>query len=216
MSFWDRYLAPGDLRARRAALAVPSPPRASQAADLPTTQQQLSSINPSATTAAAERIDPTRRQRRQNALFFGGLTFTLLSAVITRRALIHKRPPYPKQFTPSNEPPPKFEGSLDAAHALALATLNTLSVFMLGIGAGAMFFDIADLEDLREKVRHGVGFDVYGGETEADKELEQWVADVLSKKDGVGEMKASIIEKLYDMERKEQEKKAGQAGQGAR
>lgn len=215
MSLWDRYLAPGDLRARRAALSVPTAPSPSQSTDI-ALQPANAAIQPSATSATVQQIDPGKRRRRQNALFFGGLGFTILSAIVTRRATARKRPPYPKQFTPSNDPPPKFEGSLDAAHALALATFNTFSVFMVGLGAGAMYFDIATLEDLREKVRAGVGFDVYGGETEADKELEQWVADVLSKKNGVGEMKASIVEKLYDMERAEQAKKASEGGNAVR
>lgn len=216
MSFWDRYLAPGDLRARRAALSVPSAP------SLPNQPSASSSrpanASPATTFAAAEQIDPSKRRRRQNALFFGGLGFTILSLIVTRRATARKRPPYPAQFTPSNDPPPKFEGSLDAAHALALATFNTFSVFMVGLGAGAIWWDIATLEDLRDKVRAGVGFDVYGGsrESEADRELEEWVADVLSKKNGVGEMKASIVEKLYEMERKEQTKKAAEGAEEVR
>lgn len=202
MSFWDRYLAPGDLRARRQALAPPPLENPAQ------TEEQLrrAQIKPSVTSAALERIDPARRARRQNALFFGGLGFTMLSAWVTRRALIRKRLPTPTTFTPSNTPIPKPEAGLDAAQALALATMNTVSVFMTAIGAGFIYFDIADIEDLREKVRRGVGFDVYGGESEADQELENWVAEILSRKDGYGNIKEEIVDKLMEMEKKEQAK----------
>jgi hypothetical protein len=150
MSFWDRYLAPGDLRARRLALAPP-PPLATEE------QLQRAAIRPSTTSAAVERVDPARRARRQNALFFGGIAFTMLSAWVTRRSLIRKRPPVPTTFTPSNAPLPKGEGGLDAIEALGLATINTVSVFATAIGAGFIYWDIADIEDLRDKVRKGVG-----------------------------------------------------------
>lgn len=205
MSLWDRYFAPGDLRARRQALAPPPLPQQSEE------QLQLAAIRPSATSAAVERVDPARRARRQNALFFGGLGFAMLSAWVTRRSLIRKRPPIPSTFTPSNAALPKGEGGLDAIEALGLATMNTVSVFMAAIGAGFIYFDIADIEDLRDKVRRGVGFDVYGGETDADKEIEGWVAEILARKDGYGNIKEEIVDKLMDLERKEKAKQEAQA-----
>lgn len=208
MSLWDRYFAPGDLRARRQALALPS--RLESPIDTED-EQQRAQIKPSATSAALERIDPARRARRQNALFFGGLAFTMFSAWVTRRSMIRKRPPVPTTFTPSNAAVPKGEGGLDAVEALGLATINTVSVFMTAIGAGFIYFDIADIEDLREKVRKGVGFDVYGGETDADKEIEGWVAEVLARKDGYGNIKEEIVDKLMDLERKEKAKEEARA-----
>jgi hypothetical protein len=210
MSLWDRYFAPGDLRARRQALA-PSP-RLESASQIEERLQQAA-IRPSTTSAAVERADPARRARRQNALFFGGIAFTIFSAFVTRRSLARKRPPIPTTFTPSNAPQPKPEAGLDAAEALALATMNTVSVFATGIGAAFIYWDIADIEDLREKVRKGVGFDVYGGETDADKEIEDWVAEVLARKDGynlVG-MKDEIVDKLMELEQKEKAKQEAQA-----
>lgn len=206
MSLWDRYFAPGDLRARRQALAPPSIPTST-----PSEAEQLSAIRPSTTSAAVERVDPARRARRQNALFFGGLGFAMLSAFVTRRSLIRKRPPFPTTFTPSNAPQPKAEGGLDAIEALGLATMNTVSVFMAAIGAGFIYWDIADIEDLRDKVRKGVGFDVYGGEMDADKEIEGWVAEVLARKDGYGNLKDEIVDKLMELEQKERAKEEAQA-----
>lgn len=98
-----------------------------------------------------------------------------------------------------------------AAEALGLATINTVSVFMAAIGAGSIYFDIADIEDLREKVRRGIGFDVYGGEADADKEMEEWVAEVLSRKDGYGNIKEEIMDRLMEMEQKEKAKEEAKA-----
>jgi hypothetical protein len=189
MSLWDRYFAPGDLRARRQALAPPP-----TTAQTTSEAQQLDAIRPSTTSAAVERVDPARRARRQNALFFGGLGFAMLSAFVTRRSLVRKRPPIPTTFTPSNAPVPKGEGGLDAIEALGLATMNT-----------------GDIEDLRDKVRKGVGFDVYGGETDADKEIEGWVAEILARKDGYGNIKDEIVDKLMELEQKERAKEEAQA-----
>lgn len=132
----------------------------------------------------------------------------LLGSYFTRRSIARKRLPYPKQFSPSNAPPPKFEGGVDAFEALSLATVWCVSVFMTGLGAAALWFDVADTEDLKDKVRGGVGFDVYGGssDSEADKELEEWVASVMSRQPSVGEMKSEMVEKLMEMEAREMEK----------
>lgn len=205
MSFWDRYLAPGDLRARRQALAPPPRLENESHAD------ERAAIRPSTTSAAVERVDPARRARRQNALFFGGLGFTMLSMWVTRRSMLRKRPLMPTTFTPSNAPQPKAEGGLDAIEALGLATMNTVSVFMTAIGAGFIWFDIADIEDLRDRVRKGVGFDVYGGETDADKEIEGWVAEILARKDGYGNIKEEIMDKLMELEQKEKAKEEAKA-----
>ena len=46
-------------------------------------------------------------------------------------------------------------------------------------------FDITDSEDLRQKVRHRMGFDrIPPNEEEADKEMEELVKQFLDKKDG--------------------------------
>lgn len=82
---------------------------------------------------------------------------------------------------------------------------------MTAIGAGFIWFDIADIEDLRDRVRKGVGFDVYGGETDADKEIEGWVADILARKDGYGNIKDEIMDKLMELEQKERAKEEAKA-----
>lgn len=123
-------------------------------------------------------------------------------------------------FTPSNIPP-KVEGGLDAAEALGLATLSVFSVFMAGTGLFMKWNNIGDVEDLRDWVRAGVGYDVYGGETEADKEIEAWMAEVLARKDGVGDLKTSVLEKMQelaeiDKKKYQAEKEARDEGAGTR
>lgn len=209
-SWWDRYLAPGDIRQQR--------------------QQSLSSTTstPSSTKDNAKkdqpnipvRIDAARKARRQNALLLGGAAFSLLSIVVGRRAVRKKNlaayPHFVKgtgsaqkidvpTFAQSNVAP-KADGGLDAAEALFLATLGTFSVFMFGMGVGMKYFDIGDLEDLRDRVREGVGYDVYAGDTEADKEIEQWMAEVLARKDGVGDLKTTIVEKMAELAELEKKK----------
>ena len=182
MSWWDRYFAPGDLRRRQQA---PPPPPAAPTSHDGAPHTTTPALRPSVT-AAFTRIDPSHRARRQNALFFGGLAFSLLSVAVTRRTILRKRSAaYPSTFTPSHmhiEPPPgplqqmsKVEGTVMAIEALGLATLNVCAFFMAGVGGAMMWFDIAELEDLRGKVREGVGS---GGEVdeETEKAVEGWIA----------------------------------------
>lgn len=191
-TFWEKYLAPGDVRARLEPETKPS--------DIVEEVNERLQPEP--------RIDAAHRARRQNALLFGGLAFTVLSAIVTRRALARKRIATPSSFTPSNATPPKVDGGIEAIEALGVATLNVFSVAMLASGALMKIYDVADLEDMREAVRAGVGYDVYGGDSKADKELEAWVADVLSRKDGMGDLKSGIAEKLLELEQKESSKQA--------
>lgn len=212
MSFWDRYLAPGDIRHTQQALSTPPAPASAP----PNLDGPLVPHVPA-------RIDAAHRARRKDAMFFGGLAFTFLAAFVTRRALYRKqlavfphlkqmKPKDPNvkielpQFTPSNAAP-KAEGGLDAAEALFLATLNVGAIFMASAGAFMKYFDIADTEDLREYVRKGIGYDVYSGDSEADKEIEDWFAEVLSRKDGTGDLKSTILEKIAELAEIEKRRK---------
>lgn len=211
MSFWDRYLAPGDIRSRQQ-----HQPQSTQPTPQPDEEEQRPPQPP-----PPPRIDAAHRRRRQDALLYGGLTFTLLSLLITRRSLIRKqnqvRQIKLKTFEPSTTPPPKADGGLDAAEALGLATLNVSAIAMAVVGGFCTWFDIADIEDLREGVRRGVGFDVYGGESEADKDLEAWVADVLSRKDGAGGLQEGVaakLQELAEMDRRKAEESEKKGGDG--
>ncbi|EME38627.1 hypothetical protein DOTSEDRAFT_75405 [Dothistroma septosporum NZE10] len=214
MSWWDRYFVPGDLRAQQQLPPSSAPLLASTQQD-----EQIKSSPP----VAPQRIDAAHRARRQNALLFGGLAFTSLSALLMRRAIRKKQlATYPQfttkvagsrdpvvkvpTFTPSNTQA-KAEGGLDAAEALFLATLSTFSIFMTGTGAFMKLYDIADVEDLREFVKQGIGYDVYSGETEADKEIETWFAEVLSRKDGTGNLREEIVTKMAELGELEEKRK---------
>lgn len=213
MSWWDLYFAPGDLRAQQQLTTPSTSSSTSQQDDQP---KATAPIIP-------KRIDAAHRARRQNALLFGGLAFTALSALLMRRAIRTKQlATYPQfatkvagsrepivkvpTFTPSNTQA-KAEGGLDAAEALFLATLSTFSIFMTGTGAFMKIYDIADVEDLREFVKQGIGYDVYSGETEADKEIETWFAEVLSRKDGTGNLREEIVTKMAELGELEEKKK---------
>ncbi|KAK6433461.1 hypothetical protein LTR95_010359, partial [Oleoguttula sp. CCFEE 5521] len=129
MSFYDLYLAPGDLRARRSAL-TPHPVAKLLTSDKAT--QTPPQILPN---LAPARASPATRATRQNALFLTGLAGLSPAALLPRRSLRAKRLPTPSTFTPSNAPLPPVEAGLDAFEALSLATLSTVSVFATGFGA---------------------------------------------------------------------------------
>lgn len=60
------------------------------------------------------------------------------------------------------------------------------------------YFDFADLEDLREGVRRQAG---YAEDSESEREIEAWVAEVLARRDGKGELRAGVAEKVAEIER---------------
>ncbi|KAK6431415.1 hypothetical protein LTR95_012425 [Oleoguttula sp. CCFEE 5521] len=208
MTFYDTYLSPGDLRARRSALTPRQTLHSTADKSTQTPLQILPNLAPA-------RASPATRATRQNALFLTGLAGLSLAALLTRRSLRAKRLPTPSTFTPSNAPLPPVEAGLDAFEALSLATLSTVSVFATGFGAAAMWFDIADAEDLRERVRWGVGFDVYGGGGgggEGDREIEEWARGVMEKRawTDVEGMKEEVVGKLMEIEAREREQGKGE------
>lgn len=186
MSFWDQYLAPGDIRKGRAALEAQHDKAEEQAVK-------------AAEQERPPRLSPAARSRRQNGLFFGGIAFAALAVLVSRRAVSRKLLSAGK-LTAAGNNDAKVAGGLDAAEALGLATLNVVGFGMAAAGAIAKIFDVADIEDLRAGVRRGVGFDVYGGNEKADKELEEWVAEVLSRKDGGG-LKDGLASRLAELEK---------------
>ena len=196
MSLWDRYFAPGDVRAQRqiqyeqdAALKI---------------QQDLALAKEAASQCPVTRLDPAARARRQDGLFFGGVAFTLLSLFITRRALAKKN----LAMAANPDAAIKVDGPLEAVQALGLATLNVFAFAMAGVGAAMKYFDFADIEDLREGYRRALGYDIHGGESAADKEIEGWIADVLARRDGTGNLREGVAEKILELEL--QRKKEGE------
>lgn len=205
-SWWDKYFAPGDLRARTQIL-----PSSTNASSTEEGEKRPPPIIP-------QRVDAATRHRRQNALFYGGLGFTFLSLFLTRRSVSRKhisaakfaqeaaaKPKDPNvPETPINM---RGEGSLDGAEALFLATINLFAFSMAGIGAFMKWFDIGDVEDLRDNMRKNMGYDVFGGNDEADKELEAWVASVMINKEGTVDMsKDKLVSVMKELAALEEEK----------
>ena len=79
----------------------------------------------------------------------------------------------------------EVSGPIEAVEALTLATLNVFSVTIMSIGAGMWYWDILSTEDLKMKVRRGMGIEEDGieGERRAEEEFEEWLAGVLERKE---------------------------------
>jgi hypothetical protein len=78
----------------------------------------------------------------------------------------------------------KAGGPLMAIEALNLATLNVIGFAIMMVGGLSYAFDISTMDELRVKARAVIG-GAAGGRTdeEAEREVEEWVARVLARKD---------------------------------
>lgn len=77
-----------------------------------------------------------------------------------------------------------MNGAIEAFEALNIATVNVTSFAMMVAGGLLWAFDISSLEDLRRKVRGGMGVDGSGrSEREAEEEMEEWLATVLARRE---------------------------------
>lgn len=75
-------------------------------------------------------------------------------------------------------------GAVLAVEALALASINVFAWGMTGVGAILWTFDIRSMDDLRRKVRGGLGIDGSGRtEQEVEEETEEWIVSVLARKE---------------------------------
>ena len=72
---------------------------------------------------------------------------------------------------------------MEAFEALNIATINVVSVGMMAAGGLLWAFDIAGVEDLRKKVRSQIGVDISRTDQDAEEEIEEWFATVLSRKE---------------------------------
>ena len=125
------------------------------------------------------------RSRKQLGLFFGGASFFLLSTVITRRSLVRRyKAITPKFYQPNTRPNTTFNAGLEAFEALNLATVNVCSLAMMVAGGTLWAFDISSMDDMRRKIRGGLGVDGSGrSEKDAEEEMEEWLATVLARKE---------------------------------
>lgn len=87
--------------------------------------------------------------------------------------------------------------------------MNVASVSMMAAGGLLWAFDISSLEDMRRKVRKGMGFSTDGNSIEdkdAEEEIEEWFAEVLSRKEFKHLKAQEIVKKEGGA--KEEEKKS--------
>jgi hypothetical protein len=116
-----------------------------------------SSASPNTTTEEGGLF--SRRSRKQFSLFLAGSTFALLSAAITRRAVVRRiqwaRPTF---FHPNNQPSDKkMNGGLEALEALSVATVTAVSWTVMITGGFLWAIDVSSLQELRAKVRGRLG-----------------------------------------------------------
>jgi hypothetical protein len=137
------------------------------------------------------------------------LTFVLFSGIITRRSLAKRQKPIVSPILNAVGKPgapgvpgakgigkdgaaaevdPAADlnnsGPILAIEALTVATMNVISWGIMAVGGALWYFDIASIDDLRRGIRGGLGVDGTGRtEEEAEEEVEEWLATVLSRKD---------------------------------
>lgn len=185
MGFWDFWWGAPNSDQQATATTVPVPQQ-------PRLLDDTSSYPPP--TVRKPIADPTPFQappKNRNALLFGaGVTFFAFSVLISRRSLARRRLAMTAaNFTPSShqvQPPkvPQVSPAFEAFEALNIATVNVLSVAMMGIGGTLWYLDINSIEDGRRFVRGGLGIDGTGkSEADAEEEFEEWMATVLSRKE---------------------------------
>jgi hypothetical protein len=107
----------------------------------------------------------------------------------------------PPFYTGSTYHKPQVNGAIEAFEALNLATINVVSLAMVGVGATLYAFDINSVEDVQRRVRGALDADRTGSGTgsgslatnatdkELEEDLEEWIAKVLDRKDFVEQLK---------------------------
>lgn len=167
---------------------MPSPIDTSSASDSQTPalpEESLSQPASTSTSQVARTEVFSRRSAKQLSLFLGGAVFFTVAQIITRRSMIRRyQATIPKFYAPSNHPAPAVDGAFEAVEALSIATINVASVGLMMTGGCLWVWDISSLDDMRRKVRGGLGMDESENrESEADKEWEEWMATILARKE---------------------------------
>lgn len=142
----------------------------------------------------------SRRSLKQLSLFLAGSSFLAFSTLITRRSLARRyAATVPRFYAQSNRPPSNtVNGPFEAVEALGIATVSVTSFMMMMTGGALWAFDISTMDDLRRKIRGGLGIDGTGrSERQAEEDFEEWLAETLARKD---DKRRRVIEE--DEERK--------------
>ncbi|KAI1815439.1 hypothetical protein GGS20DRAFT_337717 [Poronia punctata] len=128
----------------------------------------------------------SQRSLKQLGVFFAGAGFLALSTLVTRRSIARKRlETIPRYFTPSNQAATSKpqDNSLIAFEALSLATLNVFGFGIMLTGGLSWGLDFCNVDDLRRRTRQSLYANAGTQDKQAEKELEEWVAKILSRKE---------------------------------
>ncbi|KAL9109574.1 MAG: hypothetical protein Q9227_005754 [Pyrenula ochraceoflavens] len=143
--------------------------------------------SPSFVSQSSPETQPTKNRGR--LLFTAGAAFTVLSLLVTRRSFARRRlalPASPNKDSPGQAvaQTAKVSGALDAFEALNIATINVLSLAIMGFGGTLWYLGINDMQDARRVIRGGLGVDGSGrSEKDAEEEFEEWLASTLARKE---------------------------------
>ncbi|MCJ1308197.1 hypothetical protein MMC25_001850 [Agyrium rufum] len=194
---------PGTQHSLQPTAPQPSLPASTIAPPTKLTPQSLPSTSPTNSTTTASlpvsTIPPPSSTRVQLPILLAGTVFVLLSTRLTARTLTRKRiQTTPSFYHPSNaHPTHETNAGLEAFEALSLATINVLSGALFMTGGLLWAFDVKGMDDLRKKVRGGLGVDGTGrDERDVEEEFEEWLATTLERK------KEKEFRKEWEAERK--------------
>ena len=73
---------------------------------------------------------------------------------------------------------------MEGFEALNIATINVTSFMIMMTGGLLWAFDISSMDEMRRKIRGGLGVDGTGrSETDAEQAFEEWLAGVMGRKE---------------------------------
>ncbi|KAK0628706.1 hypothetical protein B0T17DRAFT_459145, partial [Bombardia bombarda] len=132
----------------------------------------------------------SERSIKQASIFFGGAGFLAMSILLSRRAVArHIRKSRIQFYQPNHFSQAAKESQiaqaaagrepLVALEALNLATLNTVSFFIMLFGGAAWALDVSSLDDLRHKARASLYGAAGATDEEAEREVAAWVYKVM-------------------------------------
>ncbi|KAI5801673.1 hypothetical protein DFH27DRAFT_64897 [Peziza echinospora] len=196
-------------------ISPPPPPPPPPTQPTTTTPSPISTTSDSslpAQPAPSPPLPESVRLRRQLTLLLAGPLFLSCSLLVTRRSLARKYlSTIPPRFH-SNQHPPLLppNGAMDAFEALNLATLNVAG-FAVTLVGGAMFaLDVCNVEELRTRLKgdDGLGGDMMPEaykelkrkEREAEEEMEEWMVQILARKEVKERAKVEAGRILKEME----------------
>ncbi|KAM0508174.1 hypothetical protein ACHAP8_000384 [Fusarium lateritium] len=157
-----------------------SPKTGSIIAETPTPQ---SARAPPSSTISAHPQSTWERSFRQMGLLLTGAGFLAASVAVSRRSVLRMRKDSFPKFYYSNRNPVTVdmgERSFLAAQALGLATLNVMSFGVMLVGGISWSFDLASVEELRERTQAAVRRPG-SANPEDEKAMEELMEDLMGK-----------------------------------